>query len=155
MKVIYEAIRRTRDIMLELDTEFISIKRDRTIYTNVLDAIVKMKSVSAGRSSDEMICVVADDTNIYINLLYISHLINSQVYFRQRKSKDKDGITYHNVHALALEIGEETCKILFYFSARINMYFCSRYVARSTKYYPIITGFLLQIIYNGPLKKHI
>ena len=44
MKVIIAAIRRTQNIMKELNTDFIFIEADQAIYTKVLDAMFRMRS---------------------------------------------------------------------------------------------------------------
>ena len=43
MKTIYAAIRRTQDIMEELETNLIFIEVDQAIYTKVLDAMFRLK----------------------------------------------------------------------------------------------------------------
>ena len=43
MRVIYAAIKRTQNIMIELETDFIFIEADQAIYTKVLDAMFKME----------------------------------------------------------------------------------------------------------------
>ena len=58
------------------------------------------------------VCVVADDTDVYILLLYAAHQFQSKIYFRQGKQKDKAGITYHEVIPLAKHLGKRICNIL-------------------------------------------
>ena len=43
-KTIYAEIRRTQDIMVELETEFIFIEADQAIYTRVLDIMFALKN---------------------------------------------------------------------------------------------------------------
>ena len=51
--------------------------------------------------SADSACVVAHDTDVYVLLLFISNQANGTIYFRQGTSSSKQGITYHNVTALA------------------------------------------------------
>ena len=64
------------------------------------DQKIPMRVVYAGQTSSNKVCVTADDTDIYLSLINIAHLVKSCFYFRQFKTKDKEGITYHNVHAV-------------------------------------------------------
>ena len=61
------------------------------------------------------VCVVADDTDVYILLLHIASRCTSTLYFRQ--GIQKNGITYHNVTSMATKLGEEVCDILPCFHA--------------------------------------
>ena len=57
------------------------------------------------------VCVVADDSDVFILLLFTASQCQSTLYFRQGTNKSKDGITYHNVSVLANFLGEDICKI--------------------------------------------
>ena len=61
----------------------------------------------AGQDSSNKICVMTDDTDIYSSLINIAHLVKSCLHFRQGKTKDKEGITYHDIHAIANYLGED------------------------------------------------
>ena len=52
-------------------------------------------------------CVVADDTNVYILLLFVGNQFMSQVYFRQGIC----GITYHEIITLAEYLDDSVCSI--------------------------------------------
>ena len=62
------------------------------------------------------VCVVADDSDIFILLLFTASQCQSTLYFRQGTNKSEDGITYHNVSTLANFLGD-ICKILPSFHA--------------------------------------
>ena len=76
------------------------------------DQKILMHVVYAGRDSSNKVCVIADDTDIYLSLINIAHLVKSCVYFRQGKTKDKNGITYHDINAIANHLSEEICTFL-------------------------------------------
>ena len=71
-----------------------------------------MHTVYAGRENNDTVCVVVDDIDIYLILINISHHIRSHLYFQQGKTKDKDGVNYHDTHAIAVHLGEEIYQIL-------------------------------------------
>ena len=48
-----------------------------------------MHAVFAGRSDEKAICVVADDTDVYIDLLFIAHHVENKLYFRQGKTIER------------------------------------------------------------------
>ena len=50
-------------------------------------------------SNGDKTCAVADETDVYILLLYVTNRCNGQVYMRQGTTDSKDGILYHDVHA--------------------------------------------------------
>ena len=64
--------------------------------------------------SGDSVCVVADDTDVYILLLFISNQANGTIYFRQGTSSSKQGITYHNVTTLANELGNDIWKFFLH-----------------------------------------
>ena len=39
-------------------------------------------------------CVIADDTDVFILLLFVAQHLENTVFFRQGKNFDSDGITY-------------------------------------------------------------
>ena len=136
-----------------------------------------MHAVFAGSSGDESICVVADDSDIYLSLLHISPEVNAQLYFRQGKAKDKNGIEYHDVHSLARYLGTEICSILlafhvltgsdftnpFYGRTKVTAFkklqqkkvYCSKLESLGSESvnFDEIVDFILHIIYNRPLKE--
>ena len=65
------------------------------------DLVIPLHSVYAGSWPEDTICIVADDTYICLSLIHISHEIKSNVFFRQGKVNDKDGITFHDVKSIA------------------------------------------------------
>ena len=73
---------------------------------------IPMHTNYVGRENNDTVCVVADDTDIYLSLISISHHIRSHLYFCQRKTNDKDGVNYHDIHAITDHLGEEICQIL-------------------------------------------
>ena len=136
-----------------------------------------MHAVFAGAAPTDSICVVADDSDIYISLLFISSQVHSQLYFRQGKSKDKAGIQYHNVHSLAQYLGPDICRILpsfhsltgsdftnpFFGRTKVTSFkklqskslYCSKLQSMGSESVDIadVTDFILHIIYNRPLKE--
>ena len=60
--------------------------------------------------------VVADDTDVYILLLYVSQYCSGKVYFRKGTGSSNDGTTYHDVKSLLNHLGEAVCKIMPAFS---------------------------------------
>ena len=58
------------------------------------------------------VCVVADDTEIYILLLYVPQYCSGKVYFRQDTGSSNDGVTYHHMKSLANHLGEAVCEIM-------------------------------------------
>ena len=76
------------------------------------DQKITMHVVYAGQGSRNKVCMIADDTDIYLSLINIANLVKSCLYFRQGKTKDKDGITYRDIHAIAKHLGEEVCNVL-------------------------------------------
>ena len=62
-------------------------------------------SVYAAKLIGKSVCVVADDTDVFILLLYVSVNCNETLYFRQGTISSRDGITYHNVTSLSSQLG--------------------------------------------------
>ena len=101
-----------------------------------IDLAIPLHSVYAGSWPEDTICVAADDTDIYLSLIHISHEIKSNVFFRQGKVNDKDGKTFHDVKSIADTLGSEICQILpcfhtlkgsdytfpFYFRSKIQVF---------------------------------
>ena len=54
----------------------------------------------------------ADDTGILLSLANIAYPVKSCLCFRQGKTKDKERITYHDIHAIANYLREEYCSVL-------------------------------------------
>ena len=63
-------------------------------------------------NESKAVCIVADDTDIFIILCSIAHYCQSVLYFRQGTSSIKTGITYPSVSTLASELGEVLCEVL-------------------------------------------
>ena len=78
----------------------------------ILCTKIPMHAVYVGRGNNDTVCVVADDTDIYLSLVIISHHIRSHFYFRQEKTKDKDEVNYHDIRAIAVHLGKNICQIL-------------------------------------------
>ena len=47
------------------------------------DQKIPMHALFAGQSSEDTVCMISDDTDVYLSLLYVSHCINAKVYFRR------------------------------------------------------------------------
>ena len=139
------------------------------------DQKIPMHTVFAGTSDEESVCVVADDTDIYLSLLFIAPQIKSKLYFRQGKSRDKTGIEYHDVHSLARHLEPEICSILPAFHSLTGTDFTNPFFGRTKvtafkklllkRIYCLklqslgsesvnmddVIDFILRIIYNRPL----
>ena len=95
------------------------------------DQKIPMHAVFAGKSDEQAMCVVADDTDVYINLLFIAHQVETKLYFRQGKTTDRKGITYHDVHSLANKLGGNICKVLPLFHALTGSDFTHPFFGRT------------------------
>ncbi len=123
------------------------------------------------------VCVVSDDTDVFVLLLFVAAECNGQVYVRQGTTSSKDGITYHNIKALTEHLGDGICKTLPAFHALTGSHFTQPFFGRS-KYRSFkkmcqnldstlllsslssaeshvdeVTDFVLHIIYNRPKKE--
>ena len=131
-------------------------------------------SIFAANSTGEPVCVVADDTDVFILLLYLSVNCLVTLYFRQGTSSSRGGITYHNVTALGNHLGENICAVLPAFHALTGSDFTKTFFKRSkvnsfkrllskpinaglllsmnTDHadFEKVTDFILHIIYNRP-----
>ena len=63
-----------------------------------------MQAVYVGWDNSNTVCVVANDTHIYLRLMNISHYIHSDLYFEQWKTKDKDEVSYRDIHVMAVQL---------------------------------------------------
>ena len=131
-------------------------------------------SIFAANSTGDSVCVVADDTDVFILLLYLSVKCHVTLYFRQGTNSSKDGVTYHNVTALSSHLGENICEILPAFHALTGSDFTKGFFRRSKvesfktlsskpekaglllsmntdhAVFEKVTDFILHIIYNRP-----
>ena len=55
---------------------------------------------------------MADDSDIFILLLWGACSFKSNVFFRQGKSSEKDRILYTEIYPLAEQLGEDVCEVL-------------------------------------------
>ena len=81
--------------------------------------------------SGDSVFVVADDTDVYMLLLFISSQANGTIYFRQGTSSSKQGITYDNVTALVNESQNDICNVLPAFRALTGSDFTRTFYRRS------------------------
>ena len=65
----------------------------------------------------KLICVVADNTDLFIVLFFVVQRFENTVFFRQGKSSDTDGTTYYNINSVSDYVGAEICEILPFFHA--------------------------------------
>ena len=68
--------------------------------------------VYAGQDNSNKVCVIADDKDTYLSLINVAHLVKSCFYFRQVNTIDNEGITYHDIRAIANHLGKEICSVL-------------------------------------------
>ena len=90
-----------------------------------------MHAVYVGRENNDAVCIVANDTDIYLSLINIPHHVHSHLYFRQGKTKDKDGVNYHDICAIAVHLGKEICQILPCFHTLTGSDFTNLFFSRS------------------------
>ena len=62
----------------------------------------------------DKVCVVSDDTDVYILLLFVSNKCDGHIYLRQGTG---DATTYHDIKALANILGDDICNIIPAFHA--------------------------------------
>ena len=123
------------------------------------------------------VCTVADDTDVFILLLFLADRCVSQLYFRQGTQSSKEGVTYHDVKSLANHLGSNVCKNLPGFHALTGCDYTNPFYGRS-KYgsykqmlkkptsvdmldslaedesdVGAVTEFILRVIYNRPMKE--
>ena len=77
------------------------------------DHRIALHSVYASRTADK-VCVVSDDTDVYILLLFVSNKCDGHIYLRQGTG---DATTYHEIKALANILGDDMCNIIPAFHA--------------------------------------
>ena len=130
----------------------------------------------AGQNSSNKVSVISDDVDIYLSLINIARLVKSCLYFRQGKTKDKEGITYHNIHAISNHLGEEICSVLPAFYTLVGSDFTNSFfnrlkiqalkkMLRISNFHKLllslpsgepniseVTDFVLHFVYNRPLK---
>ena len=75
--------------------------------------------------------MVADDTDVYILLLYACPSTDVTLYFRQGTKSSKAGISYHNITALGGMLGQRICNILPSFHALTGSDFTRTFFRRS------------------------
>ena len=81
-------------------------------------------------STGEPVCVVSDDTDVFVILLSIVSHMKGTLFFRQGKGTD---LEYHNVSSLGEVLGEQCCKNLPAFHALTGCDFTHPFFRR-TKY---------------------
>ena len=96
-------------------------------YVTEADPRLALHAVySSNLYPNQSVCVVADDTDVYILLLSVASQMKSTLLFRQGTS-----IEYHNVSALAEHLGYECCKNLPAFHALTGCDFTYTFYGRS------------------------
>ena len=141
------------------------------------DQVIPLHAVYACIRPEDTICVFADDADVYLSLIHISHEIKSNVFFRQGKVNEKDGITFHDVKSIADTLGPEICQILpcfhaltgsdntfpFYFRSKIqvfkkmlttnNSHLLLQLMLTETLVIADVMEFVLRIVFNRPKKE--
>ena len=85
----------------------------------------------AAKLTGKSVCVVADDTDLFIPLLHVSINCNETLYFRQGTTSSRDNITYHNVTSLSNQLEEKICAILPAFHSVTGSDFTKPFFGRS------------------------
>ena len=134
-------------------------------------------AIYAAHLTSKPVCVVADDTDVFLLLLFVSDNTNVNIYFRQGTKASKAGVTYHNVTKLAKTLGKDICNILPAFHALTGSDYTNPFYRRSkiqsfkklfklqskcSLLQSLMTGnanvedvisFIIHIIYNRPLRE--
>ena len=98
-------------------------------YVTEADPRLALHAVySSNLYPNQSVCVVADDTDVYILLLSVASQMKGTLLFRQGTSSC---IEYHNVSALAEHLGYECCKNLPGFHALTGCDFTYPFYGRS------------------------
>ena len=71
-----------------------------------------MQHVYFASKEHDSACVVADDTDVLVLLLFVSNECNGELFFREGTQSSKKGILYHKVHTLFRHPGSNICSIL-------------------------------------------
>ena len=96
------------------------------------DPRIALHTIFASSTDDSSaVCVVADDTDVYIPLLYVSQYCSGKVYFRKGTGSSNDEITNHDVESLANPLGEALCKIMPAFNALTVCDYTAPFLGRS------------------------
>ena len=129
---------------------------------------------ASSRLSNGSVCVVSDDTDVYILLLFVCSMASTNIYFRQ--GTNKKGIEYHNVTSLGELLGDKVCSVLpclhaltvtdfmYPFFRRTKFQTFKRMLEKqSTKYLislktenvniAAVIDFILHTVYNRPKKE--
>ena len=85
----------------------------------------------AAKLTGKSVCVVADDTDLFIPLLHVSINCNETLYFRQGTTTSRDSITYHNVTLLSSHLEEKIWAILPAFHSLTGSDFTKPFFGRS------------------------
>ena len=85
----------------------------------------------AAKLTGKSVCVVADDTDLFIPLLHVSINRNETLYFRQGTTSSRDSITYHNVTSLSSQLEEKICATLPAFHSVTGSDFTKPFFGRS------------------------
>ena len=87
--------------------------------------------VYAAELTGKSVCVVTDDTGVFILLLHVSINCKETLYFRQGTTSSRDSITYHNATSLSSQLGEKICDILPVFHSLTGSDFTKPFFGRS------------------------
>ena len=129
--------------------------------------------VYAAKFTAKSVCVVADDTDVFILLLHVSINCSETLYFRQGTASSRDDRTYH-VTSLSSQLGEKICAIIPAFHSLTDSDFTKPFLKKkkinnfkklvskpqrmdlmpsmNTDHLDIekVTYFVLHVIYNRP-----
>ena len=96
------------------------------------DPRIALHTVFASSTNESSaVCAVAEDTDVYILLLYMSQYCSEKVHFQQSTGSSNGGITYHDVKSLANHLGEAVCKIMPAFHALTGCDYTIPFLGRS------------------------
>ena len=97
------------------------------------DPRIPLHVIYESSQSQSGICVVADDTDILVLLLFISPRCATELYIRHGVRNSKNGIQYHDVISLSNCLGPRICKVLPAFHALTGCDYTRPFFGR-TKY---------------------
>ena len=108
------------------------------LFSNHREADQKISNhVLFALSPELSVCVVSDDTDIYILMLYIAKHCNENLYFRQGTHSSEEGIMYHHINPLAAQFSDEIWNISPIFHVLTGCDYTNTFYRRSKIQYSI------------------
>ena len=90
-----------------------------------------MQHVYFASKEHDSVCVVADDTDVLVLMLFVSNECTGELFFREGTQSSKKGILYHKVNTLVSHLGSKICSILPAFHSLTGCDFTNPFYGRS------------------------